>query len=103
LNKLGTKYGLLKGWFSSECLKKSTTQFLTIVDKNVEFLMREMTKKISGGKDFCLVRIRQKLLANQVGVHVLKIICYVTVDVIINRHVKINKCLNQSINYFVKI
>jgi len=39
LNKLGTIYGLLKGWFISKCLKKSTTQFFSIdqVDKNVEF------------------------------------------------------------------
>jgi hypothetical protein len=35
----------------SECLKKSTTQFLTTdqVDKNVEFSVREMIKTISGG------------------------------------------------------
>jgi len=54
LHKLGTKYGLLKGWFSSECLKKSTTQFLTTdqVDKNVEFSVREIIKKISGGQGF---------------------------------------------------
>jgi len=52
--KLGTKYGLLKGLFSSECLKNSTTQFFTTyqVDKNVEFSVREMIKKISGGQGF---------------------------------------------------
>ncbi|KAL4120448.1 hypothetical protein QTP88_013139 [Uroleucon formosanum] len=40
--------------FSSECLKKSTTQFLTTdqVDKNVEFSVREMIKKNSGGQGF---------------------------------------------------
>ncbi|KAL4113234.1 hypothetical protein QTP88_016893 [Uroleucon formosanum] len=39
-------------WFSSECLKKSITQFLTTdqVDKNVEFSVREMIKKFSGGQ-----------------------------------------------------
>jgi hypothetical protein len=30
LHILGTKYDLFNGWFSSECLKKSTTQILAI-------------------------------------------------------------------------
>jgi hypothetical protein len=47
LNKMRTKYGLIKEWFNIECLKKSTTQFLTTdqVDKNVEFSVREMIKE----------------------------------------------------------
>jgi hypothetical protein len=36
---MGKKYGLIKGWFNIECLKKSTTQFLTTgqVDKKLNF------------------------------------------------------------------
>jgi hypothetical protein len=54
LHKMGTKYGLIKGWFSSECLKKSTTQFLNTnqVDKNVDFSVGEIIKKISGVQRF---------------------------------------------------
>jgi len=80
-------------------LKKLTTQFFTTdqVDKNVEFSVREMIKKFQEGKDFCLVRVRQKLLANQVGVFVLKIINVTVYIIIINCHVKINnkeeKCI----------
>jgi len=46
LHELGTKFVLLKGWFSGKCLKKSTTQFVTTdkIDNNIEFLVREMIK-----------------------------------------------------------
>jgi hypothetical protein len=51
---MGTKYGLIKGWFSCECFKKLTTQFLTTnqVDKSFEFSVQELIKKISGGQGF---------------------------------------------------
>jgi len=46
LHEIGIKFVLLKGWFSGECLKKSTTQFVTTdqVDNNIKFLVREMIK-----------------------------------------------------------
>jgi len=72
-------------------LKKSTTQFLTTeqVDKNVAFSVREMIKKISGGQGILSCSCKAKNPC-QSDVLVLKIICNVTVDVIINLHVKIN-------------
>lgn len=83
LHKLETKYGLLKKWFSSECLKKLTTRFINIdlVDKNIEYSVHEMIKTISGGQRIYVAYVRQKFFANQVGVYVLKITCYVIVCV----------------------
>jgi len=96
--KLGTKYGLFKGWFSSDCLKKSTTKFGTTdqVDKNVEFSVREMIKK-NFRQGFLSCSCKAKTPCQSSNVHVLKTTSYIKANVIINGRAKINNRYDRKV------
>jgi len=79
--------------------EKSTTQYPTTdqINKNVEFSMQEMIKKISGVQGFFLCSCKTKFPCESRKYTCFKMICYVTVNVIINCHLKIN---NNKIIFF---
>jgi len=66
LYKFRTKYDVLKGWFNSNCLNKSTIELFIIfeqVNKNKLFSIREMVNEISGegSRDYQHVHKKHKI------------------------------------------
>jgi len=61
LYKLGTKHGMIKGWYGGDCLKKCET-FLTsdeiVLDK--ELTVRETVTVITGGQGFSSCSCKSK-------------------------------------------
>ena len=62
LYKLGTKYGMIKGWYGGDCLKKCET-FLTsdqvLLDKKLT--VRECVTVTSGGQGFSSCLCKSKI------------------------------------------